>query len=269
MKGEWDFFIAHAGADAGVAEELHALLSPHARVFLDSECLILGDDWDRELAAAQKRSRVTIVLVSPNTDDAYYQREEIAAAIDRARKDTHAHRVVPVYLDGPAGDPAGPARDLDGLAGGALDIPYGLRLKHGLSLAAEGSLEAVARRLIRLLPRLDGRLSEETVARSESALQRLTADRPRERLRGLNEVAGVYRPLQVTLLIIFGVDALLLAGCVIAPGVDELIDRTLAVSVLGATAAGVLFCLMLVFQKSVDLAREIVMSRATAPAAGA
>ena len=38
------------------------------------------------LAAAQRRSRVTIVLVSPNTDEAYYQREEIAAAIDWASR---------------------------------------------------------------------------------------------------------------------------------------------------------------------------------------
>ena len=253
MQAEWDFFLAHAGADADIAEELYELLSPHARVFLDSRCLVLGDDWDRQLAAAQRRSRATIVLVSSHTDTAYYEREEIAAAVDRARKGPHAHRVVPIYLDGPIGDD--------------VDIPYGLRLKQGLSVADEQTLEAVAARLVTLLSRMN-ELSDGTVARSQGALQRLTAGKPRERLRGMQEVAGVYRPLQVTLLAIFAVDVLLLLGCVVSPGIDGFIDRTLAVTVLGATAAGVLFCLMIVFQKSVDLAREIVLSRSAIPAAG-
>ena len=148
MEAEWDFFLAHAAADGAAAEELYELLGSNARVFLDSRCLELGDDWDRELAAAQRRSRVTIVLISSQTSTAYYQREEIAAALDRARRDTDDHRVVPVYLEGQTGD--------------ELDIPYGLRLKHGLSVDREGTLAAVADRLTALLPRLHADLSERT-----------------------------------------------------------------------------------------------------------
>jgi len=95
----WDFFLAHAGADLPAAEQLYVLLQPRARVFLDKHCLLLGDDWDQELAAAQRGSRITVVLVSSRTEIAYYEREEIAAAIDLARRNKQAHRVVPVYLD--------------------------------------------------------------------------------------------------------------------------------------------------------------------------
>ena len=50
---KWDFFLAHAGPDLASAERLYALLSAESRVFLDSYCLRLGDDWDLELACAQ------------------------------------------------------------------------------------------------------------------------------------------------------------------------------------------------------------------------
>src|SRR5215216_2638852 len=114
----WDFFIAHAGADKATAEEVFDYLESHSRVFLDSRRVILGDDWDTELAAAQQKSLVTVVLISSKTEAAYYQREEIAAAIALAREDRKKHRVVPVFLDSEKGDNK---------------IPYGLRLKHGLT----------------------------------------------------------------------------------------------------------------------------------------
>ncbi len=60
----WDFFIAHAGPDKESAEAIFDKLSPSARVFLDSSCLKLGDDWDIELREAQNNSKVTLVLIS-------------------------------------------------------------------------------------------------------------------------------------------------------------------------------------------------------------
>lgn len=133
----WDFFIAHAGADVLEAERLHSLLVTDSTVFLDSKCLKLGDDWDHELSRAQRSSRVTVVLVSKNTNAAYYEREEIAAAIAMARKAKDQHRVVPVYLDDET------ARDGE--------VPYGLRLKHGITVAGTTSLGTVADRLRGLL----------------------------------------------------------------------------------------------------------------------
>ena len=138
----WDFFLAHAGPDKPAAKELYDLLSPACKVFLDSECLLLGDDWDVVLPDAQRRSRITVVLVSDRTGAAYYQRVEIIAAIKMAREDKEKHRVVPVYLDNPP-----PDENL---------VPYGLGPKHGLSLNNDGGLLGVAQRLHDLLSRLTG-----------------------------------------------------------------------------------------------------------------
>lgn len=137
-ESQWDFFLAHAGPDLPRAEELYDRLADRARVFLDSRCLLLGDDWDTSLAAAQRASRITVVLVSSRTDEAYYEREEIAAALAMARKAREKHRVVPVFLDGQIGD----------------DVPYGLRLKHGLTISEGLSLADAATSLLELLERL-------------------------------------------------------------------------------------------------------------------
>ncbi|MER5267456.1 toll/interleukin-1 receptor domain-containing protein [Actinosynnema sp. NPDC002837] len=139
-EDRWDFFIAYAGPDREAAATLHDLLSPLFRVFLDHRSLLPGDDWGARLSAAQGRAAVTLVLISPRTDAAYYQREEIARALDLARReDGHeddrghgAHRVVPILLDEP---------------GLTVDLPYGLRLKHGISVAESGGLTGVADRL--------------------------------------------------------------------------------------------------------------------------
>ena len=135
---QWDFFLAHAGADQEEAEELDDYLRPHSRVFLDSRDLLLGDDWNRVLRAAQQSSCITVVLISSRTGRAYYQREEIAAAIALAREDDSRHRVIPVFLDEPARS----------------DVPYGLRLKHGARLSAGCTLKDVADQLLSQLTKI-------------------------------------------------------------------------------------------------------------------
>jgi hypothetical protein len=116
----YDFFVAHAGGDVRAAEELYDGLSSHARVFLDSRCLRPGDPWDVALPEAQRRSNVTVVLVSSRTDAAWYAREEVAGAIDLARR-PGGHRVVPVYLDGRPAEPE--------------VVPYSLRRLHAWDAA--------------------------------------------------------------------------------------------------------------------------------------
>jgi hypothetical protein len=151
----WDFFIAHAGADKAAAEQVYEFLKPSAHVFLDSRCLELGDDWDQKLADAQRSALVTIVLISSHTEEAYYQREEIAAAIALARGNEQAHRVVPVYLDQSV------------TASNA--VPYGLRLKHGLTVSNELGLDGVASRLLELLARM-----RDTTSSGASGLTNMT-----------------------------------------------------------------------------------------------
>lgn len=137
---DWDFFIAHAGADKRVAEKLYSCLQPSSRVFLDSRSLLPGDDWDVTLPAAQQRSLMTVVLISSKTEAAYYQREEIAAAIALARKNAEKHRVVPVFLDQKAGSNG--------------TVPYGLRTKHGYTVSAKLSLKLIAKQLLDFLSQL-------------------------------------------------------------------------------------------------------------------
>lgn len=136
---EWDIFIAHAGADVHTAEQLFDAIGARARVFLDSRCLLLGDDWDLVLPGAQRRSAMTVVLVGDGADQAFYLRSEIAAAINMARVDGQRHRVVPVYLEGGIG------------RGGA--EPYGLNLKHGIEMGDGVGWAQVADRIVDTLKR--------------------------------------------------------------------------------------------------------------------
>lgn len=138
---KWDIFLAHAGADLSAAVELYDWLKDYCRVFLDAKVIIPGDDWDHELASAQSESLITAVLISGNTGKAYYQREEIAAAIAMAREDGDRHRVVPIFLNPQEG----------------INVPYGLRLKHGLYLSPESGFGGVATSLIDLLEQLRSR----------------------------------------------------------------------------------------------------------------
>jgi hypothetical protein len=136
---KWDFFIAHPGPDAAIAEQLYDLLAGSAKVFLDSRSLELGDDWDLTLAEAQQQSRITIVLVTQNTDNAYYQRAEVAQAINMSRDSAVSHRIIPLIVD-------------DASTKGTI-AEYTLNLKQGLSLSSTVTLETAAFRLLATLKR--------------------------------------------------------------------------------------------------------------------
>ena len=135
------YFIAHAGADLDFARSLYRLLKPRLSVWLDQEDLLPGDDWDREIPRAQRRSMATVVLVSQRYEAAYYLRDEVHAAIQILRQPGQAYRVVPVYLDGFPQRPD--------------DVPYGLTVVHGLDAKALG-VDGVAEKLIALAARMPG-----------------------------------------------------------------------------------------------------------------
>jgi hypothetical protein len=136
----WDVFIAHAGPDLVQAEALYAALAPKLEVFLDSKCLRPGDNWDAELARAQRESLVTAVLVSGSAEEAYYEREEIAAAIRMARENPRLHRVIPIFVD----------------EASQRSPPYGLTLKHGLRMDDAAAAGPVASALERVLQSVIG-----------------------------------------------------------------------------------------------------------------
>ena len=133
----WDVFVSYASPDIEHARALSSALQPDFHVFLDEESVPLGLPFDQALVDALNSSRVTVVLISQQSRQAFYQREEVVRAIARMRRTGGAHRVVPVYLDGPV-----PAAELAPVVGVAL--------LHGLSLAVDG-LPRVAARLRALL----------------------------------------------------------------------------------------------------------------------
>jgi hypothetical protein len=245
---KWDFFLAHAGSDTPVAEKLYDLLSPRARVFLDSRNLLEGDDWDQELAAGQRASLVTVVLVSASTEQAYYQREEIAAAIDMARKNKDTHRVVPLYWKTPLEQQP--------------DIPYGLRLKHGLFASGPDDLPQIADRLISLSQKLAerGKAAEAMVKTQQQALTSVTQGNYKERFEAAREILEIFPYARATLVIIILVLALALVACllfaVFTRSFDVIIQAALAI--LGCMLALAVSGLMLMWNKSVNLARDII-----------
>jgi len=132
----WHLFIAYSHLDQPVALALYNHLYADYRVFLDAKCLLLGDAWDEKLPAAQKRSLVTVVLISRHTDSSWFQREEIASAIQLARNRESQHRVIPVYLDG----------DIT-----PEEVPYGLRRLHGVTVGPTSEMKDVANALTQTL----------------------------------------------------------------------------------------------------------------------
>ncbi len=123
------YFLAHASADKPLVRQLHAALTrAGVSCFLDEVDVLPGDEWDLVIPRAQRACASTLVLVSARYDAAYYLRDEVHTAIAQGRKPGSEHRIVPIYVDGPP-DP----------------MPYGLRLKQGLDLAALGMDEVVAR----------------------------------------------------------------------------------------------------------------------------
>lgn len=131
---DYDFFIAHAGTDEAEAVNFYELLAHETEVFLDARCLLPGDSWTIVIPRAQRRSRVTLVLISDRTEQAFYEGEEIANAIAMAREKGSTHRVVPIYL---AGRPPE-------------DVPYGLRQKQALAVTDGMSVEQIAKELLDL-----------------------------------------------------------------------------------------------------------------------
>ncbi|MCB1801168.1 MAG: toll/interleukin-1 receptor domain-containing protein [Gammaproteobacteria bacterium] len=137
---DWDFFLAHPSNELETARDLYDRLQGKARVFLDAECIELGDDWDLALVRAQKSSLISVILVSAEAEESYYVREEIRSAIEMGRSKSERHVVVPLYLDQAAMRAAGNL--------------YGLKLKQGLVISDELDLDEVTERLLQLLARL-------------------------------------------------------------------------------------------------------------------
>jgi hypothetical protein len=93
----WDYFIAYSSRDRHLADILFGTLSEIGRPFLDSRYLKPGDRWTEKLRSAQNNSRSTIVLITKNTPESWFNESEYLHAITMMRQGQH--RVIPVYSD--------------------------------------------------------------------------------------------------------------------------------------------------------------------------
>jgi len=131
----YDFFIAYATPDRRQAQELCWLLEDDScKVFLDEQDLRLGTLWQPTLREALEASRAIVVLVSTHADDAFYQQEEIARAIQLTRDKARAHTVIPVILEK--------------LPQGAVSMPYGMSSLQARDATRSGGLKRVAAELV-------------------------------------------------------------------------------------------------------------------------
>ena len=98
----WDVFIAHAGADVVSARHLANCLTSQHRLtcFLDAQQLQAGNVWPTTLKNVLAQSRVVVVIVSENSDAAYYLQEEVAIAVAISRAPSSSIRIIPVLLRG-------------------------------------------------------------------------------------------------------------------------------------------------------------------------
>jgi hypothetical protein len=257
MTLQWDFFLAHAGADQDSAEKLYGLLIGEAKVFLDSKCLKWGDNWPRALAEAQRNSFITVVLISGESDEAYYEQEEIAAAVEMARQDSEKHRVVPIYLTDKVDS-----------------VPYGLKAKHSMIVSELGGLEATAESLLQLLRGLkdvERRTNREDAA---SANEEISPSRRKDtpgvngnRLArqaenrygavGVSEISKILRPIITVLLFIVCISVMAMITCIAIPAVRNGIDLRLALSGLGSISTLSIGSLTFVFNKFLSAARGL------------
>ena len=154
MRGEsrqdpvWHLFIAYSHDDYQMALSLFNHLHADYRVFLDAKCVLLGDAWDEQVPAAQKQSLVTVVLISQHTESSWFQREEIASAIQLAKDRDSEHRVVPVYIDSDV-----PPKE----------VPYGLQRLHGVIAGMPSDMKEVATNLTQTLRTLGFQPSTSTL----------------------------------------------------------------------------------------------------------
>jgi TIR domain len=170
----WDVFIAHASSDRAQAESLFALLERDARVFVSSRSLAPGDNWQTRIPDELRASRITLALVSPRMEQAYYANEEIAIVIDLARSDPSRHRVIPVLVGG---------------AGWNTPRPYGLQSLHALLAGDAEGMARAARAVLSLLAPGGGDAASEAWAAPRSP-------RAEPNLPVLPDGDGPYPPLQ-------------------------------------------------------------------------
>jgi hypothetical protein len=122
----YDLFLAHPSANRSTASALFDLLQPEIKVFLAGRSLRPSDHWNQEAGDAHRASRATVLLISSQSDAAWYLGDEIITAIALHRASPDWHRLLPIRLEA--------------------NIPVPLSLSHlcAIDLVGVGGLASVA-----------------------------------------------------------------------------------------------------------------------------
>jgi len=107
---EYHVFISYPHEEFDVAKEIYDLLSGRFKVFMDKYSIVPGADWTAEIVRAQQKSAMTIAIVSNNTKNACYEKDEITRAINLRKHQKHV--IVPIVVS---------------CDGSVPDIPFGLQ----------------------------------------------------------------------------------------------------------------------------------------------
>lgn len=100
LDGTYDVYLAYPPGADDLAALLYESLSPNYKVFFDARSLLPGDLWSDVRPAAQASALATLLLITPDTDGAWWQRSEIISAVDLAGRPDGRHRVIPLLARG-------------------------------------------------------------------------------------------------------------------------------------------------------------------------
>lgn len=240
---EWDIFLAHPGMDSAAAKNLFVKLNPPAKVFLDDECLLPGDKWHLDIPKAQRSSLISVILVTPNTEKAFYQQEEIVAAINMARNDPSTHRVVPVYLN---------SKQIKKHVG------YGLEGLHSLYVPETGDLTETVNKLLKTLEvmkRLEIK-KDELVAQQQIAVAKIT-DNNSSRAEVLTGVVEATKLAHRTLRILLVFFVFIVVSLIISAPLLPLQMFVALAATLGSLASLLLFFTFRLAERTLAYAPQI------------
>lgn len=114
MKPRYHFFLSYSNKDRIKADKFFNTLDKYFHIFYAPYSIKLGEEWPKKIRLAQKDSLTTLILYSNNTENAYYQNEEIIRAIEGHRNGKQ--KIIPIALDS------------------VKQTPLGLKLIQGISL---------------------------------------------------------------------------------------------------------------------------------------
>lgn len=243
----WDFFLSHSGADKAEARILYDALTPPAKVFLDGVSMIPGDDFDISLPKALKGSLISIILISPNTEQAYYEQEEIAMAIQISRADPDTHRVVPVYINAVQSLPPASA-------------PFGLTRKHSLYITNATDINETRQILLLILETMKKQeiKKDHIVEKYQEAVAKITnPSNKTDMVSGFKDITGFIRIPLIVLSVIFIVNIILL----VTAAVIKLEQKGLVLGVLASLAVFTLSGIFWLISKSLSHAPQIAKGK--------